>query len=378
MEPSTTPDPTAQRLVRILLVVALIAAGLWVLREFFAALAWATVFAIALWPLYVRLLRALPPRTGPLLAPLLLTGAIAVVFIVPAALLGVAVAREAHVVIDFIAAARNQGIPMPDWLGHLPLVGTMAATWWHDNLADPETARELFGRFRPGRLAASAREYAPLVIHRLVIFFFMLLTVFFLFRDGSDLAEQLRKLSDRMLGRRGEMLAQQVIAAVHGTVTGLVLVGLAEGVLLAIVYLAVGVPYAASIGALTGVAAIIPFAAPIVYCLVGLYLFAGGNTVGAVIVVAIGSVVVFVADHFVRPFLIGGATRLPFLWVLLGILGGLGSFGFLGLFLGPAIMAALIALWREWTETPLPVEPLPSPPMRRGAASRRPSAARRI
>ena len=59
--------------------------------------------------------------------------------------------------------------------------------------------------------------------------------------------------------------------------------------------------------------------------------------------------VIFVADHAVRPALIGGATKLPFLWVLLGILGGVETFGLLGLFLGPAVMAALILLWRQWT-----------------------------
>jgi predicted PurR-regulated permease PerM len=71
----------------------------------------------------------------------------------------------------------------------------------------------------------------------------------------------------------------------------------------------------------------------------------------------IGAVVVFVADHFVRPVLIGGSAKLPFLWVLLGILGGLEGFGLVGLFLGPAIMAALLTLWREWVaasrETPV-------------------------
>jgi predicted PurR-regulated permease PerM len=56
---------------------------------------------------------------------------------------------------------------------------------------------------------------------------------------------------------------------------------------------------------------------------------------------------VFVADHFVRPVLIGGSTRLPFVWVLLGILGGVETFGLLGLLLGPALLAVLIALWRE-------------------------------
>jgi predicted PurR-regulated permease PerM len=63
----------------------------------------------------------------------------------------------------------------------------------------------------------------------------------------------------------------------------------------------------------------------------------------------LGFVVTFVADHFVRPTLIGNATRLPFLWVLLGILGGVETWGLLGLFLGPATMAALMLLWREWT-----------------------------
>ena len=61
-----------------------------------------------------------------------------------------------------------------------------------------------------------------------------------------------------------------------------------------------------------------------------------------------GSLVVFVADQFVRPAVIGGSTRLPFLWVLLGILSGVESFGLLGLFVGPALLAVLITLWREW------------------------------
>ena len=79
---------------------------------------------------------------------------------------------------------------------------------------------------------------------------------------------------------------------------------------------------------------------------------------------------VFVADHFVRPFLIGGAARLPFLLVLLGILGGLQTMGFIGLFLGPAVMAALIALWREWTEPGQRRLAVLAPARRRGGGGR--------
>lgn len=94
----------------------------------------------------------------------------------------------------------------------------------------------------------------------------------------------------------------------------------------------------------------IPFGAPLVFGCAALILLAGGAVVPAVVVLAAGFVVTFVADHFVRPALIGGTTRLPFLWVLLGILGGVETFGLLGLFLGPAVMAALILLWRDFTE----------------------------
>ena len=92
----------------------------------------------------------------------------------------------------------------------------------------------------------------------------------------------------------------------------------------------------------------IPFAAPVIFGLAALLLAAQGSIVSAVVVVAIGLTVTFTADHFVRPILIGGATRLPFVWVLLGILGGVSVWGLIGLFVGPAIMAALILMWREY------------------------------
>jgi predicted PurR-regulated permease PerM len=353
----SVPEPpgsslSPQFLARFAITTALVAACLWVLWGFLGALIWATVFAIALWPSYNRVLRWLPKRAGRDLAPLLLTGAIAIVFITPIVLLGTAIAKEVPFIIEFVRGARHDGIPAPDWIVQLPVIGPTIADWWRVNLGDAATADALFGRMHSEAMIESARGYGREIAHRVVTFFFTLLTVFFLFREGGALTAQLRFLSDQLLGARGERIAIQVIAAVHGTVTGLVLVGLAEGLLLGALYFAVGLPHSALLGALTGVAAIIPFAAPVVYGLAGLYLFSVGNTVGALVIVISGSVVVFVADHFVRPFLIGGAARLPFLWVLLGILGGLESMGFLGLFIGPALMAAAVALWREWTSAP--------------------------
>ena len=139
-----------------------------------------------------------------------------------------------------------------------------------------------------------------------------------------------------------------MVASVHGTVDGLVLVGIGEGIFLGVIYGATGVPHPALFGALTAVAAMIPFGAPLIFGIAAILLGATASITGAVIVIAAGVIVTFVADHFVRPALIGGATRLPFLWVLFGILGGVKTWGLLGLFLGPAIMAALMLLWREF------------------------------
>jgi predicted PurR-regulated permease PerM len=137
---------------------------------------------------------------------------------------------------------------------------------------------------------------------------------------------------------------------VRGTVNGLVLVGLVEGVLLGIAYLMAGLPHPVLLGLATAVLATVPFGAPLVFLGGSLALLVQGHTTAAIALVVFGSVLVFVADHFVRPVLIGNSTRLPFFWVLLSIFGGLESFGLIGLFLGPAIMSILMTMWREGAE----------------------------
>ncbi len=361
------PEPPSQRRARFVVAAGFVVLGLWILHDFLPALAWAVVLSIALWPVYQHLLRLLPERSGRIIAPLLLTLAVGIVFVTPLVLLGIAIARESHILIQLIIAARHNGLAVPQWINDLPIVGPTLADWWRTNLSDPVMAEALFGRLSPRMFAESAREYGGEAARRLVIFLFTLLTMFFLFRDGSVVAGQLRALSDRVLGERGEGIGRHMIDAVHGTVNGLVLVGLAEGVVIGVVYVVAGLPYPATVAAMTGVLAVIPFGAPLIYTLAALYMLTIGKTLGAVIVFAGGSIVVFVADHFIRPAIIGGTARLPFLWVLMGLLGGLETLGFIGLFLGPAIMAALISLWRDWTGARQPAA-APAPQRARRAA----------
>jgi predicted PurR-regulated permease PerM len=339
-----------QGLARLILAAALALLGLWILRSFVAALAWAVILAIAAWPLFERLNLAIAGAGRPVLAPLAMTLLIGLVFVVPVALVARELVREMGSILAHLAALRHGGVPVPDWLPQLPGFGRLLAQWWKENLADPQALQDLLGRAYGRIPAETVREFGGAVVHRLALFGFTLLTLFFLFRDGLALGDQLIGLSDRMLGPGGERIGRHVIAAVHGTLNGLVLVGLAEGVALGAAYWLAGLPHPASVGALTGVLAAIPFAAPVVFGGAALYLFAVGSRLAAIAVLAFGFVIVFIADHAVRPFIIGGAARLPFLWVLLGILGGLESFGFLGLFLGPVTMAALISVWRDWTE----------------------------
>ena len=186
-------------------------------------------------------------------------------------------------------------------------------------------------------------------MRRAVLFGFTLMTLFFLFRDGDRQTAQLLRASHRAFGPWGERIGRQMVASVHGTVDGLVLVGLAEGFILGMSDVIAGLPHPALFALFTAIAAMVPFGAPLAFGAAALILLVQGSVVGAVVIAVLGFVVAFAADHFVRPVLIGQTTRLPFLWVLLGILGGVETWGLVGRILGPAIMAALILLWREWT-----------------------------
>jgi len=185
-------------------------------------------------------------------------------------------------------------------------------------------------------------------VRRVVTLVFTLLTLFFvyLYRDGLR-ADAIRACH-RLFGVSVDRLLVRAVAAIRATVDGIVLVAVAEGAIMGTVYALVGVTHPVLLGTVTGAFAMIPFAAPIVFGLVAVVLALMGMLGGAIAVAAVGMIMLFIADHFVRPAIIGGAARLPFLWVLLGLLGGVETFGLLGVFLGPALMAALVAIWRGW------------------------------
>ncbi len=331
--------------------LALVGLGVWTIAGFLPSIAWAGVFAIGTWPLYSRAQKRIPPGRHNMLCPLLFTAIVALVFVAPLGIVAVQLAREAHSLMDLVHQARTSGIPVPEWAGQLPMVGPQLSDWWRDNLAKPDAISDAVGRFDGSGMLGFGRTVGAQVTRRITVFGFTILTLFFLYKDGPDLSEQLLRASGRAFGPSGERVGRQIVASIHGTVDGLVLVGLAEGVIMGIAYAVAGAPHPTLLGALTAVAAMLPFAAWIVFALAAGLIAYQGSIVAAIAVLALGFVVAMVADHVIRPVLIGGATKLPFLWVLFGILGGVETWGLLGLFVGPALMAALILLWREWVGT---------------------------
>jgi predicted PurR-regulated permease PerM len=350
---AVTPDHgesrrRAQRVAVGVLAVGLLLLGLYTLRNFLGALAWAGVLAIALWPFYSRTVARFGTGRHNILLPAAFTLGAGLVFVIPILLVGTQLARELHMGLAWLHDAQQNGIPEPNAFQYLPWGKDQVDSWWQANLANPDSARSLMQRVTNGRVGSVSREIGEQFARRLTMFVFTLLTLFFLFRDGQTLTRQMRRAGERTFGPRGERVGQQIIASVHGTVNGLVLVGLGEGAVLGVIYFIAGVPHATVFGALTALAAMVPFAAPAVILIAALLLVSQGSLAWGIGVFCTGIVVTFAADHFVRPQLIGGAIKLPFIWVLLGILGGLEVWGLVGLFLGPAIMASLVLLWREW------------------------------
>jgi predicted PurR-regulated permease PerM len=361
-------DERVHRIAKAALGVLLAVVGIWISTSFIPALIWAAVVAVAIDPLYARAeLRW--PRGRRAWLPAIATILIALLVLAPLTVAVVEAAREARTLIGWLADARANGLAEPEWVRQMPFASEIS-NWWQSNLATPEGTAARLDWVRGSLLGGNSAIVGRNLIHRSVVFAFTLLALFFLLRERDAFIDQLKAAGRRLFGSCGDRIGAQLIRSVRGTIDGLVLVGIGEGAVMAVVYLVASVPHPILLGLLTAVAAMIPFGAALMFGIAALMLIGQGAVGWAVAVFAIGMVVVGIADHFVRPYLIGGSTRLPFLWVLIGILGGVETLGLLGLFVGPATMAVLIMLWRDYVagadfsdgSPPLALQADPPPP----------------
>ncbi len=329
--------------------LTLIALAAFVMQRFFLPLIWAGILCVATWPLYRRLRARLGQRE--VLSAALLTLICAAVFIVPLLIATAQAAREVPELANFVVNANNDGIAVPAIVHSIPLAGDAIAEWWETTLNQPHGLAHLVSD-RELSAFHSARDMLKVVgagvMHRLVDFGLAFLCLFFFYKDGETLNRQITAIGSHCFSeQRWARYAVKIPTAIRATVNGLVLVGLAEGLLIGIGYAFSGLSSPVLWGVVTGILAIIPFGAPLAFLSAAGVLVFNGALPAAVAVAVWGMVVLFIADHFVRPGMIGNATRLPFLAVLFGILGGVETMGLVGLFIGPVVMVMFMTLWHE-------------------------------
>ncbi len=347
-------DSTAHKSARYILIGALLLLGGWMLQRFLPALSWAVVLAVATASLYDTWLKRFSGPRRRVLAALTFTAVVGIIVVVPLIYFGFVAVRESAVLVrSFIESSHDGAPPLPAWLIHLPTIGDWIQAQWQQLI---QQAHEEVGANAVSAhpsLFQWTRRLGLQIVHRAVTLGFTLLTLFFICLNRERLRQDVPYAARRLFGPTVIPILTGVVNAIRATVDGIVLVAIAEGAIMAGVYALVSAPHPILLGAITGIFAMIPFAAPIAFGAAALVLALSGAIGAAITVVVIGFILLFIADHFVRPVIIGEGASLPFLWVLLGILGGVEQFGLVGLFLGPALMAALVSVWRSWVRAPV-------------------------
>ncbi len=324
----------------------------WMMRRFLPALAWAVVLAVACSSLYERWRNRFGGRRRDFWAALTFTAAISIVVVAPLIYGAMIAVHEAAGLMHTMTEATRTGTPaLPDWLLNLPGVGEWVRAEWLNRFGDPQATAGTVARARP-QVMHWTQFLGQQLFRRIMTLGFTLLTLFFICLNRERLSHDVPHAAVRLFGPTARPLLDGVANAIRATVDGIVLVALAEGAIMCGVYALVSAPHPILLGVVTGVFAMVPFAAPVMFAAVAVALFLSGAMAKAITVLVAGFIVLFIADHLVRPMIIGEGARMPFLWALLGILGGVESFGLVGLFVGPALVAALISFWRSWVRAP--------------------------
>lgn len=334
-----------RRLLTIVLLGGIVLLGVRVMSPFIVPLLWAGILAFLTWPAYRWLHARCGGRTT--LAALLMSTAVGLAVIVPVAWLAVATRIELtiayHRAQDMLAA----GVQLPPQLARIPWLGEHLRELAAQAAQDPNAlGLEL------RRLSDQSSEQIAHVLgdigRNLVKLLVSVLSLFFIYRGGGGLGVQIAQGLEQVLGPRAHDYLLAIRQTVRAVLYGLVFAAFVQGVLVGIGYWAAGVGSPVFLAALTTVGGLIPFAAPVIWGAVVLWLVLSGHTVAGIGLLVWGGIVLGSIDHLVRPLLISREAKIPFLLVLFGVLGGLAAFGLVGLFIGPVILAVLLAIWREW------------------------------
>lgn len=318
-----------------------------VLRPFMTAMLFAGVVCITTWPLYLWLLHKLKNREN--LAALTMTLSLILVVILPLALVAYNLADNATAFFDAVRQAMEAGPPEPPaWLTGLPLLGGPIEEYWRSIATSREEMLALATRLlEPARnfLLASGIMLGNGVMEMSLATFIG----FFFYRDGEVLIGSIRTGMDRLAGTH----AENVLAIIHSTVRnvtyGVLGTALAQSFMAIIGFAIAGVPAVMLLGVATFVLSIIPIGPPLIWGGAAIWLFRQGDTEWAIFMLLWGFFLISSVDNVVKPLLISRGSSLPFLLVMLGVMGGAFAFGFVGIFIGPTLLAVGFSLVQQWT-----------------------------
>ncbi len=334
------------RLLAQILLLSLLGACLWVLTPFMTALFWAAVLAFATWPAMQYLTRVLKGNVS--LAAGLLTAGWVFIVAGPLVLLGFNIADHIRTGTELIKNLRMTGLPeTPEWLVDVPMVGDRLVELWQtldqQGAALLAATKPYMGQTGNWLLARSASIGAGILELAL-----SLLLVFFFYRDGPRLAHFAKSLVRRLIKERADYYIDLVAGTVLRVVNGVIGTAAAQAAIALFGFLVAGIPGALFLAALTFMLSLIPMGPPLVWGPAVTWLFFQGEYGMAIFLLLWGFLVISSVDNFLKPYLISRGGNLPLVVVLMGVFGGLFAFGFMGLFLGPTLLAVAYSLVSDW------------------------------
>jgi len=321
-----------------------------VISPFLTAITWAAVLCWSTWPVYRQFERVLGGRRGPAAALMTITAAI--VIVAPFALLVAALAESVGDLVRVLGRVVEEGPPGPPvWIGDLPIVGESIASYWQSLARDAPAFLAALRRFM-GPAADVAMASGAFIGVGVLELAFSVFIAFFFYLNGRQIGAYVRRSTERIAGHRARRLLKLVGATVQGVIFGLVGTALAQGLLAALGFWIAGIERALLLGFLTFVLSFLPGGPPFVWAGVAIWLIVQGEFWWGMFVIAWGALLISTIDNVLRPYLLSQSNNLPVVLGFFGFIGGILAFGFIGIFVGPALLAVGYSLFLEWANTP--------------------------
>lgn len=346
-----TESPLSTMQVRFDLIFRLIGAGVivvgifLVVRPFLPALLVAGVLAISTWPLYQRIHDRMGGR-GTWSAALMML-LILVLVVIPIALLTSAAADQLPGLITMVKGWFAGGVRVPEQIRSIPLIGDRLYDQIAVLLIDRDQLAALAQRAAEpaGKLSvAVVRTLGDGIIQLLLVTFI----VFFYYRDGHRMAALIRRIAGRISGDMSSEVLTIIVGTTRSVFVGIVGTAAAQGLVALIGFVIAGVPGAFLLSVGTFVLSVVPMGPVFMWGGAAVWLYLQGETGWAIFMVIWGAAVISSIDNFLKPLLIARGSTLSLGLIFLGVLGGVLAFGFIGVILGPVLLALGVALGREW------------------------------